>query len=191
MEHLDLYIEILATLLSVGFLIGVIHLKVWAWPLGALSSGLSMWLFVRSGLYSETLLYFIYVLVGFYGWWEWTRADKQNSNPGQVDLVDVPWRKQHYLVWGFPAALLLAYLMHLIPGASMPLFDSFTTVFALIATYQEAKRIRTAFHYWIPVNIATTVLYLIKGYEIYGALMVFYSVMSVYGYLRWRKKTVH
>jgi nicotinamide mononucleotide transporter len=140
-------------------------------------------LFANSGLYSEAGLYCLYVVMGIYGWVQWNSIDTGTA----VALVDVPLKMQWPAIAGIPLAILLGTKMASVEGVSYPYFDAFTTVFALIATYQEARRIRTAFHYWIPLNIASMVLYGMKGLVIYAALMFIYSVMSVLGYLNWRK----
>lgn len=177
-------LEVLSTALGLGFLVGIIGRHTWAWPLGIVSSAISVALFARIGLYAESGLYVVYVLMGFYGWKSWASSD----HPDQVDLVDVPWVRQWpWILAGIPAALLLALGLNLLPGVSFAYFDAFTTVFALLATYQEAKRFRTAFHYWIPINFATVLLYSLKGLWIYAGLMVIYTVMSVVGYLNWRR----
>lgn len=172
-----------ATLLSIVFLMGVINRRVWAWPAGALSSGLSVVLFYRFGLYAETGLYVIYTVMGCYGWWSWRQVAREE----QVALVQLPLSTQALAFLGIPIAIALGYGLNQLPGVSYAYFDSFTTVFGLWATWQEARRIRTAFHYWIPLNIASVVLYGAKGLWIYAGLMIFYSLMSVYGFIRWRK----
>lgn len=169
---------------SLLFLFALIARKTWAWPAGIAGSAVSVVFCYRVGLYAETGLYVVYVLMGFYGWYQWRMAPSEND---EVALVDVPWRAQWPALLGIPLALLLAFGLSHLPGVSFAIADSFTSVFALIATYQETRRIRTAFHYWIPINLATVGLYAAKGMWVYAALMVVYSVMSVFGYLRWRK----
>jgi len=173
-----------ATVLSLIFLKGIIQRKVWAWPAGTVSSALSVGLFYRIGLYAETGLYVFYVLMGLYGWQQWRKNAEQTE---EVSLVDVPLKTQSLALLGVPLALLLGYILNTLPGVSFAYFDAFTTVFGLWATWQETKRIRTAFHYWIPLNIASMILYGIKGLPIYAGLMVIYSIMSVVGFIRWRK----
>lgn len=180
---IDQVLEWSATLLSIIFLFGIINRKVWAWPAGALSSALSVVLFYRIGLYAETGLYVVYAVMGIYGWWAWRTV----SQDQEVELVDISARVQSLALLGIPTALALGYGLNQLPGVSYAYFDAFTTVFGLWATWQEARRIRTAFHYWIPLNIASVILYGAKGLWVYAALMVFYSIMSVYGFIRWRK----
>ena len=172
-----------ATLLSLAFLVALIQRKVWAWPVGIVGSALSVALFLRSGLYAEMGLYTVYVVMGFYGWNQWTAHVKGN----QVSLVDLPAKTQRIAWLGLPVAALLGWSLNKLPGVSYAYFDALTTVFGLWATWQETRRIRTAFHYWIPLNLASVVLYGIKGLWVYAALMVIYSIMSVIGFIRWRE----
>ncbi|MCH9810043.1 MAG: nicotinamide riboside transporter PnuC [Bacteroidetes bacterium] len=180
---LDFILEWSATLLSLIFLIGIIQRKVWAWPAGTLSSALSVVLFFRIGLYAETGLYIFYVVMGFYGWSQW----RKNTSEAKVALVDISLKTQLLALLGIPLAMILGYGLNALPGVSFAYFDAFTTVFGLWATWQESRRIRTAFHYWIPLNIASVVLYGAKGLWVYAVLMIIYSVMSVVGFIRWRK----
>ena len=180
---INFVLEWSATLLSLAFLVALIQRKVWAWPVGIVGSALSVALFLRSGLYAEMGLYTVYVVMGFYGWNQWTAHVKEN----QVSLVDLPAKTQRIAWLGFPAAALLGWSLNKLPGVSYAYFDALTTVFGLWATWQETRRIRTAFHYWIPLNIASVVLYGMKGLWVYAALMVIYSIMSIIGFIRWRE----
>ena len=172
-----------ATLLSLAFLVGLIQRKVWAWPAGIVGSALSVALFLRIGLYAEMVLYVVYVIMGFYGWTQWSA----HASSDQVDLVNLHPKTQLLALIGIPITLIMGYFSSGIPNVSYPYFDALTTVFGLWATWQETRRIRTAFHYWIPLNIASVVLYGMKGLWIYAALMVIYSIMSVIGFIRWRE----
>jgi len=183
--QLDFIIELLSTGLGLLFLIALIRRQVWAWPVGIMSSALSVVLFYHYHLFAESALYVIYVLMGFYGWWEWSRTS--SAKHGEVALIDYPWKKQWWVLLGIPSVLALGYFLSTLPEVSYGYWDAFTTIFALVATWQETKRIRTAFHYWIPINLASMLLYGFKGLWVYAALMLIYSVMSVVGYLNWRK----
>jgi nicotinamide mononucleotide transporter len=121
--------------------------------------------------------------MGFYGWSQW----RKNTSEAKVALVDISLKTQLLALLGIPLAMILGYGLNALPGVSFAYFDAFTTVFGLWATWQESRRIRTAFHYWIPLNIASVVLYGAKGLWVYAVLMIIYSVMSVVGFIRWRK----
>jgi len=180
---IDLILEFYATLFSLAFLVGLIQRKVWAWPAGIVGSSLSVVLFLRAGLYSEMGLYTVYVIMGFYGGFQW----RANARKDKVSLTELPAKIQRLALLGLPLAGALGWMLNQIPGVSYAYFDALTTVFGLWATWQETQRIRTAFHYWIPLNIASVVLYGMKGLWGYAALMVIYSIMSVIGFIRWRE----
>ena len=95
---LDFILEWSATLLSLIFLVGIIQRKVWAWPVGTLSSALSVVLFFRIGLYAETGLYIFYVVMGFYGWSQW----RKNTSEAKVALVDISLKTQLLALLGNP-----------------------------------------------------------------------------------------
>ncbi|MGB1151325.1 MAG: nicotinamide mononucleotide transporter family protein, partial [Schleiferiaceae bacterium] len=124
-----------------------------------------------------------YVIMGFYGWAQWSA----HASSDQVDLVNLHPKTQRLAYLGLPMAAFLGWSLNQLPGVSYAYFDALTTVFGLWATWQETRRIRTAFHYWIPLNIASVVLYGMKGLWVYAALMVIYSIMSVIGFIRWRE----
>ena len=75
-------------------------------------------------------------------------------------------------------------------AATSPYLDALTTIFSFFATYLEAKKILSAWIYWIIINGLTIGLYLTKGLDIYSTLSVIYFVMSFVGYVKWKKELV-
>ena len=71
--------------------------------------------------------------------------------------------------------------------ADKPFADSTSTIFSFLASYMEAHRILSSWIYWIAINLFTIWLYLDKGFQLYAGLMVIYFLLSVAGYLQWRK----
>ena len=66
--------------------------------------------------------------------------------------------------------------------------DAFTTVFSFIATYLEAKKVLSAWIFWIILNGLSTYLYFSRGLNIYALLALVYFVISFYGYVEWKRK---
>ena len=177
------YVEWTATLLSLIFLILVMRENKWCWLFGIISSILSVYLFYELKLYSESILYFFYILFGIYGWWTWNKSSK-------TELKVSKWRPlQHIktIVVGIGIALGVGYLFKAYTDADKSFIDAYTSVFGLIATYLEAHKILGAWIYWIVVNGVTVWLYYTKGLNVYMWLMVVYFVLSFVGFQQWRK----
>lgn len=169
--------------LNLIFVLGVIRERIWCWPFGILGSLAGVYLFIDVKLYSEAILYSFYVLFGIYGWWNWTRPKK----PLSVNERSLPFHIA-FLLLGLAGALGLGSFFDQYSDAEKPYEDAFSTIFSFIATFFEAKKILSSWIYWIGLNTFSVYLYYSRGLEIYGALMILYFVLSVIGYLEWRKK---
>ena len=179
------YVEIVAVLLSLTYLFLMIRENIWCWIFGIISSLLSIILFLDGKLYSESILYFFYVLIGIYGWYTWSTKGKEETFKIQLWSI-----KNHViaLVAGFSLSFLVGYLFYKNTDANNPYVDAHTSVFGLIASYMEAHKVLTGWLFWIILNAISIWLYSIRGFEIYAGLMVVYFVMSFAGFYEWRRR---
>ncbi|MFT6856639.1 MAG: nicotinamide mononucleotide transporter [Cyclobacteriaceae bacterium] len=181
-----LFLEISAVILALFYLYFLIQEKIVCWFFGIASSLLSIVLFYQTGLYSESLLYLYYVVIGIYGYFLWRR-----SSHGDKPLSIRRIAKTTYLILILAGSLLtalLGYYFKTYADATVPYIDAGTTIFSFIASYLEANKYLDAWLFWIVVNIATLVLYLHLDLFVYSGLTFGYIVFSVVGFLQWRKK---
>ncbi|MEM0939560.1 MAG: nicotinamide riboside transporter PnuC [Bacteroidota bacterium] len=177
-----LIIEVLATATSLGYLFLLIRQNIWCWPLAIISGSLSIYLFLKSQLYSESILYGYYILIAVYGWWNWSRP----KNPLEVSI----WQLKYHIITiiiGMMLSFGLGYTFINFTDADKPYLDATTTVFSFIASILEAKKILSGWIYWIVINGVTVGLYFSKSLDIYALVMVIYFVMSIVGYREWRR----
>ncbi len=176
-------IEWVAAFLSLGYLILLSKQRVEAWALGILSSAIYVYLCYSFKLYAETGLYFFYVLIGFYGWYNW----KRNSN----DSLKVNQRTVFFhLTWIIGLFILgigLGRTLDKFTDAVFPYIDSLTTVFGIFASWLEAKKILEGWYYWIILNAAAIGIYYLRGLEVTAGLMIIYTIMSFVGLSEWKK----
>ena len=175
-------IEILATATSLGYLLLLIRQNIWCWPLAIVSGLLSIYLFIESKLYSESILYGYYIIISLYGWWNWSRPKQQ--------LKVSAWLPKYHIVTiliGISLSISLGYFFDTNTDADKPYLDATTTIFSFIASIMEARKIVSGWIYWIIINGVTVGLYFSKSLDIYAALMVIYFVMSIVGYRTWKK----
>lgn len=181
---LSLIVEILATSANLAYILLLIKEKIACWPFGIAGSLLSIYLFIDVRLYSEAILYVFYVVMGVWGWIRWHRRIEESHNPV------TRWRADYHLraiVIASVIALGWGYTVQFYSDAERPVFDAFTTVFSFLGTYLEVTKVLEAWLYWLVLNLASVWLYHDRSLDIYALLIGFYSVLSVWGFLNWRK----
>jgi len=178
-------LEYTAVAFNIGYVVLAARENIWCWPLGIIGSALSIWLFVDSKIYAESVLFSYYVVMGFYGWWAWSRGNTDSGN-FEIRTLHVSTHLG-ILLAGYGATVGLFFLLKAFTDAEMPLLDSFTTIFSFIATWMVAKRIIENWIYWICINALTIYLYFSRDLSVYAMLSVIYTVLAVYGYFAWRK----
>ncbi len=179
-----LTVEILATGANLAFIVLLIRERILCWVFGIGGSLLSVYLFVDARLYFESLLYLFYAAMGAWGWLRWHRREEQEDNPVTT------WRMSQHLsalVFGGAAALGLGLLVQNLTDAERPLVDAATTVFSFIATFMEIHKVLEGWIYWFVLNLASIWLYHDRDLDIYAVLIGIYSLLSVWGYITWRR----
>ncbi|MDG2047610.1 MAG: nicotinamide riboside transporter PnuC [Halioglobus sp.] len=177
-------VEIVATVANLLYIIFLIKEKIVCWSFGIAGSLLSIYLFVETRLYSEAVLYGLYVGLGCWGWLRWHQRLEIDNNP------IIQWPLQFHwwaLLLGSIISLGLGYAVHTYSDAERPLLDAFTTIFSLLATYLEITKVLETWIYWLILNVVTMWLYHDRALDIYAVLIGCYSILSVWGFLKWRR----
>lgn len=177
-------IEMLGAGASLIYLVLLVKERVLCWPFGILGSLLSVYLFFYSKLYSEALLYSFYAVMGVWGWVRWQQRSAAGSNP--VIRRTLAYHARAIVITSL-AAVGLGTLMATATDAQRPLFDAFTTAFSFFATYLEIAKVLEAWGYWVILNLASVWLYQDRALDIYAAQIAVYSVLSVWGFVNWRR----
>jgi len=181
------FLELFSVLTFLGFLILLIYQNIWCWPLGIISSAASIFLFYSTKLYAESILYFYYVFIGIYGWYVWNKKR-------ETDLKVKTEKSTFHLIiviTGIVLSLLLGLIFNKYTDAQRPYADSSSTIFSFIASYMQAHKILSSWVFWIIINLFSVWLYLDRGLKMYSGLMVINFLLSVVGYLQWKKSYDH
>jgi nicotinamide mononucleotide transporter len=181
---LNTWIEIFATASTLIFIFFMIKENIICWPFGIVGSLLSVYLFADAKLYSESILYFFYVVMGVWGWVHWYKKSAHNDN-----FISKGSWNFHLSIFIISScfALALGYGFDTYSDAQRPYLDAFTTAFSFAATYMEIKKVLETWFYWFVINLISIWLYHDRALDIYAALIGVYSIMSVWGFITWRK----
>ncbi len=155
------------------------------WPFGIVSVAIWMVVVFEGRLYSDAFLQFIYVVLGFYGWYQWLRGGADNS-PLQIRKVDRKLALRLTAI-GLITFLPLGYVTENYLGASFPWWDALTTILSLIAQYLLAKKYLENWILWITADAMYIVIYYLKGWTGYSGLMTVYTIMAIIGFIEWLK----
>ncbi len=177
-------IEVAATAASLLYIVLLIRERVACWPFGIAGSLLSIYLFIDIRLYSEAILYSWYVGMGIWGWVRWSARERAGGNP--VVGLSLVGNALLILVCVF-SGVLLGAVLGTYTNAERPMIDALTTTFSFAATLLEVRKVLHAWLYWIVINLVTIWLYQDRTLDIYAALIGLYAVLSVVGFLRWRR----
>ncbi|WP_420580382.1 nicotinamide riboside transporter PnuC [Reichenbachiella sp.] len=184
--YLNMILETIAVVLGLAYLYFLIKENIICWYFGIASSIVSIGLFYRSGLYSESILYIYYVVIGVYGLWLW-RKPKPDQNRLSVRQISSKMYLNIFLL-GTLFTGVLGYYFKTYSDANEPYLDAGTTVFSFIASYLEANKFIDAWLFWIVINMATLVLYFNIDLNIYLLLTFLYLVFSFIGFSQWNRK---
>lgn len=185
------WIEIASAVASLLYVWLAARANIWAWPFGFLGSVLALWVYFDAKLYAEFSLYIFYALMALYGWYSWKKSEK-TAEITKNNILQITWGgwQLNIIIVAFCTALAfgLGFFFKTFTDADLPYWDATTTSFSLLATWLTARKYIENWLYWFIINTLTAVLYLTKELYVFSGLYAIYIVMSVYGYVEWRKK---
>lgn len=175
----------------IGVVIGLLYLYLeykankWLWPVGVLMPIVYIWIFYTSKFYADMGINIYYFFASIYGWIKWTQSSVSDT-PHAIAFTPrrlwLPLTAVFMLLFAIIAFILIRYT-----DSTVPYGDSFTTALSIIAMWMLAQKYVEQWGLWFVINIVSCGLYLWKGLYPTGGLFVVYSVISVLGYMRWRK----
>ena len=176
-------IETAAVLLSIIYVILAAKQNIWCWAFAAISVILYIYICFTSELFAETILQFFYLGMAGYGYYNWNRSIQG------LEIAEWGARK-HLLVilFGAIASFLVGFYFTTYTNAKMPIVDSFTTVFAVIATYMMTKKVLENWLYWIVIDTVSIYLYFSRDLHLTSLLFIVYTFIAIFGYLSWLRK---
>lgn len=162
------------------------------WPWGILSSGL--WAYASAfqlHLYSDAILQFIYVLLGFYGWYQWMagRHPSLKSQPALPITRYTPKILYILLLTCIFPSLVLGYIMHFTPAA-FPYTDAFLTVYSLLATWMLVNRKIENWILWIVIDFLSIPLFAWRGGHLFALLFLIYGMLAIQGWKSWKAQWI-
>jgi len=180
-------VEFWAVITSIAYAWLASRNNIWCWLFGIASPLLTMYaLYFYFNLYAEVILQFYYIGMAIYGYYTWKFGGQKHSEK-PIDTWPI---KQHIkiILLGLILTFLLGYFLKSYTQAASTYVDSFTTVFAVFATYMTAKRLLENWIYWIIIDFVSIFLYADRGGYFFSLLFATYTLIAIYGFYHWKKQ---
>lgn len=179
------------TIEIIGAVIGLLYLYLeynankWLWPVGVLMPIVYVWIFFQSKFYADMGINVYYFFASIYGWVRWTKHKSEGSG---LPIRHTPRRYIiPILTIGTALFAAIAFILIRFTDSPVPYGDSFTTALSILGMWLLAHKYVEQWWFWFFVNIISCGLYVWKGLYPTSILFAIYSVISVFGYLKWKR----
>ena len=186
------WLELVAMLLALAYVILAAQGSLWCWPAAFISTALYTIIFYDVLLLMDSALNAYYLVMAVYGYWAWRKnasVDTTKNHPiKNVPITIVSWSSNKHLkicLCLTIISLILGYFIANYTPASFPYLDTFTTVFAVFATYLVTQKVLENWLYWVVIDAVSIYLYIEKGLIPTTVLFIIYVVIALYGYFKW------
>lgn len=180
------YIEILATITGLIYLIYSVKGNILLWVFGLITSLLYVFVFYQAKIYADMGVNIYYVIISIYGWIHWS---KSMNNTKELPVIKINFRMGlMLLLTSILIFVLIAFVLKKFTDSDIAFWDAFTTSLSVIATWMLARKILEHWIIWIVVDAVSVGLYVYKGLYPTVFLFIVYSSLAIMGYIEWHKK---
>jgi nicotinamide mononucleotide transporter len=182
------YIAVLAGIASVWY---SRKENILVYPTGLLNTIIYIWLSFKYHLLGEASVNFYYTLMNMYGWYLWTRKDKQQQAIIQVRFSSAKeWLGQLSFFAFFYLSIFfaLSYLKKAFAPGAIPWADALASASAFTGMWLMAKKKVESWYWWIITNICGMPLYFVKGLVFTSVYYFVLLILAIGGLMEWRRR---
>jgi nicotinamide mononucleotide transporter len=177
-------IEGVAALLILINVVLVALRNIWNYAFGIVGVAIYAIVFFHAKLYSDTLLQLFFLIVQFYGLWQWRRSQ---ADAGEIVVERLTARARLEWLAGIVVAIAgWGWLMHHFTDAAFPWWDASVAMISIAAQILMSVRKIENWWLWITANILSIGLYAAKALWITTGLYVLLLGIAILGLARWR-----
>lgn len=180
-------LEIVAVVFGLANIYLTVKQNIWSWAAGAVMVSLYIYITYGARLYSDVLLNGFFLVMQFYGWYEWSRGPVVHAR----SLSTV--QRLGTRGWSWTAAGVVAGTaalgtgMHHFTNASLPYLDASATSLSVFGQFLMTKKYLDNWTLWIIADLLYVFLiYPRKGLYLTAGLYVVFLVLCVQGYREWK-----
>jgi nicotinamide mononucleotide transporter len=178
-----------------GTIIGLVYLwleykaSIHLWVVGIIMPAIYIFTYYKAGLYADFGINIYYFFAAIYGWLIWTFGKKH----GQEDGEELPVTHASYKFMLKASALfvvlwiIVALILIHFTNSTVPILDSFVNSLSIIGMWMLARKYAEQWITWIVVDAVCCGLYIYKGIPFTAGLYGVYTIVAIFGFLKWKK----
>ena len=181
-----------------GAIIGLVFLyleykaNVWMWAASIVMAAFYIYIFYKTGLYASMGIYIYFFLASVYGWIVWIMRNRDKDSGAEI-ITHVGKRLIIPIILGVIIISLLIYLI-LIQFSHNPSFvtigDALTTSLNIVALWMISRKWAEQWLLVIPANAVSGILLFVQQDIMSGILFFIFFIVSIFGYINWRKMII-
>ncbi|MHC1480428.1 nicotinamide riboside transporter PnuC [Frateuria aurantia] len=177
-------LELLAAVLSAWGVWLTARRRLLGFPVSLLACLLYAGVFLRSRLYSDSLLQLLFCTFVIYGWLRW-RQHLDASRRVQIAALSAATARRHLMLGAIGGAVLGAWMQHY-TDAALPWLDAGLTSYSLVAQYWQARRYLANWPLWIGIDVLYVGEYASKSLWLTALLYAGFVVLAIAGWRGWK-----
>lgn len=179
--------ELLAVALGLIYVTLAAQHNRWAWAAAFISTAIYSVIFWYDALPMQASLNLYYMIIAIYGWFEWKKNKESTTRSLAIQRMSP---KEHLVFIGIGSigTIVIGYVLTQLALSQAPYLDTATTLFSMLNTWLMLRNRLENWLYWIMIDMINIWLFL--STEHYTTLILFstYILLSIYGYVNWRKQ---
>lgn len=153
-------------------------------PVGLANDAFFLVLFLAAGLYADSGLQVVYLVLGVVGWWQWLRGGENRGRlkAGRATMTELGVLAVLVVLatWG------LTVLLRSVNDVA-PFWDALTTALSLAPQWLLNTKKLQNWYFWIAADLIYVPLYGVKHLWLTAVVYVVFLAMCFLGYSEWRR----
>jgi len=160
--------------------------NIWTWPTGIAYVLISFVIFYQAKLYADLALHVFFLALNIYGWFYWVHGKKDREE--ELSVTTSSFQRLALLLGISVIGIWVSgTLLERFTDASLPYWDSTTSVLSIVAMWLQAKKKIEHWIFWFIVDVLATGIYIYKGIYFYSVLYMVYIGLAVSGFIAWKR----
>ena len=154
------------------------------WPVGIAYTLASLYIFFTAKLYADFALHILFLIMSFYGWYNWSQGNKELNSE-----LPVSSESKKVLIFSITICSFLiifsSNLFIVYTDADLPYWDNTTSILSVLAIWLQSRKKIESWLFWLTIDILSVGIYFYKELYFYSLLYSIYVVMAFLGYVTW------